>query len=269
MSMLDRARGWLRKPAAERKRLLSNRLLRAAPWTRMTFGIGFARFANVFWAYHPDSHVWFDEHAEFDPLYARFSRHNRLNNGGDSVRLWSLILNIKHVLQAGVEGDFAELGVWRGNTASVLAHFALQSRRTLFLFDTFKGFSDRDLKGLDAGVKPSFANTSIELVREVVGPAWQACEVVPGYFPESLRLEHFDRRFAVVSVDCDLYEPMKSGLEFFYPRLSRGGLLLLHDYSSGFWPGAKQAVDEFCAATGELPVLLPDKSGSAFIRRTL
>jgi hypothetical protein len=60
---------------------------------------------------------------------------------------------------------------------------------------------------------------------------------------------------------------MKAGLEFFYPRMARGGLLLLHDYSSLHWEGARQAVDEFCAANGEFPILLPDKSGSALIRR--
>ena len=122
--MLSSTRVWLGKPAAERKHLLFQRFLRVAPWTRMTFGVGLARLANIYWAYHPDSHVAARDHAEFDHLFARFIRHNRLNNAGDTARLWSFILNIKQVLDAAIEGDFAELGVWRGNTAAVLAHFA-------------------------------------------------------------------------------------------------------------------------------------------------
>jgi Macrocin-O-methyltransferase (TylF) len=268
--MLDRTRVWLGKPAAERKRLLFRRFLRVAPWTRMTFGMGVARLANIYWAYHPDSHVAAEAHAEFDHLFKRFSRHNRLNNACDSARLWSFILNIKQVLDAGIEGDFAELGVWRGNTAAVLAYFAQPQHRTVYLFDTFEGFSERDFKGVDAGAWPkNFANTSLDMVREVVGAPWSACQVVAGYFPDSLQPQHRDKRYAIVSLDCDLYEPMKAGLEFFYPRMPRGGLLMLHDYSSRQWPGTKQAVDEFCRATGELTVLLPDKSGSAFIRRAL
>ncbi|HEY4339910.1 MAG TPA: TylF/MycF/NovP-related O-methyltransferase [Steroidobacteraceae bacterium] len=268
--MLARTRVWLHKPPAERRKLLFRRFLRSAPWTRMTFGIGLARLANIYWAYHPDSHVAADDHAEFDHLFARFSRHNRLNNAGDSARLWSFILNIKQVLEAGIEGDFAELGVWRGNTAALLAYFAEAKSRTVYLFDTFEGFSERDFKGVDIGARPkNFANTSIDMVREVVGTPWTSCEVVAGYFPDSVQPAHRDRRYAIVSLDCDLYEPMKAGLEFFYPRMPRGGLLMLHDYSSRQWPGAKQAVDEFCRASGELPVLLPDKSGSAFIRRAL
>jgi hypothetical protein len=59
-------------------------------------------------------------------------------------------------------------------------------------------------------------------------------------------------RYCAVSLDCDLYDPMKSGLDFFYPRLNRGGILFLHDYSSGHWPGSKKAIDEFCNETGEM-----------------
>jgi len=258
---------WLQSPAAERRRKLRAKLLHFAPWVTMTFGVGFARWANIFWAYQPDCYAEFGEHSEFRALFARFSRFNKLNNGGDSVRLWSFILNIKQVLRDGVEGDFAELGVWRGNTAAVLAHFAMPEQRTVHLFDTFEGFDRRDFKGVDAKTKPNFENTSIATVRKTVGPCWNICRVAAGHFPESLEAVHETKRYAVVSLDCDLYEPMKAGLEFFYPRMPAGSLLLLHDYSSPHWAGARQAIDEFCAATGEFPILLPDKSGTALIRR--
>jgi hypothetical protein len=263
-----RVRDWLRSSATERRRKLRGVLLRFSPWSLMTFGLGFARFANIFWAYHPDSYAEFREHREFRGLFARFSRHNRLTNAGDSVRLWSFMLNVKQVLRDAVAGDFAELGVWRGNTAAVLAHFALTTGRSVHLFDTFEGFDNQDLKGLDANArKQEFAGTSVEMVRQVIGPAWSVCRVAAGYFPQSIEPVHESKQYAVVSLDCDLYEPMKAGLEFFYPRMPRGGLLLLHDYSSLHWEGARRAIDEFCAATGEFPILMPDKSGSAFIRR--
>ena len=264
-----RVRDWLRSPPVERKRKLRGMLLRFSPWSMMTFGIGFARFANIFWAYHPDSYAEFQEHREFRSLFARFSRRNRINNAGDSARLWSFILNVKQVLKDGVAGDFAELGVWRGNTAAVLAHFAQGAGRTVHLFDTFEGFDAQDVKGVDAHIRTEeFSDTSLAMVRDIIGPAWSACRVVAGYFPQSLQPDHDSKQYAVVSLDCDLYEPMKAGLEFFYPRMPKGGLLLLHDYSSLHWAGAKRAIDEFCAASGEFPILMPDKSGSAFIRRS-
>jgi hypothetical protein len=50
--------------------------------------------------------------------------------------------------------------------------------------------------------------------------------------------------------------------------MSKGGVLFLHDYSSLYWDGAKKAIDEFCRKVGEFVMLLPDKSGSAFLRKT-
>jgi hypothetical protein len=263
-----RVRDWVRSSAAERRRKLRGVLLQFSPWVLSTFGLGFARFANMFWAYQPDSYSEFGAHGEFRSLFTRFTRRNRLNNAGDSVRLWSFILNIKQVLNDGVAGDFAELGVWRGNTAAILAHFAQAAGRIVYLFDTFNGFDQKDLKGEDANARQrEFDGTSVATARDVIGPAWSACRIAAGYFPQSVKPEHEASRYAIVSLDCDLYEPMKAGLEFFYQRLSKGGLLLLHDYSSLHWAGARRAIDEFCAATGELPILMPDKSGSAFIRR--
>jgi O-methyltransferase len=58
---------------------------------------------------------------------------------------------------------------------------------------------------------------------------------------------------------------MFAGLTFFYPRLPPGGLLILHDYSSGHRICACQAIDAFMAHKPERLVLMPDKSGSAIL----
>jgi hypothetical protein len=224
---------------------------------------------ETYTSFQPDSLVRFDAHPEFFALFERFIAHNSANNVGDIPRLWSLVLNLKQLVDQGIEGDFAELGVWKGNTAAVLAHYAARTGRTAFLFDTYEGFSARDLVGLDAHHSARmFRDTSTDLVKEVIGDNAHACEFIAGRFPDAIPDACRARSFAAVHLDCDLYEPMKAGLEFFYPRMPKGGLLFLHDYSSGHWPGAKQAVDEFCARTGEYAILMPDKSGSAFVRKS-
>ena len=53
---------------------------------------------------------------------------------------------------------------------------------------------------------------------------------------------HYASQFCLVHVDCDLYEPAKAGLEFFYPRLAPGSLLIVHDYANPRWNGIKRAV---------------------------
>ncbi|HXB61316.1 MAG TPA: TylF/MycF/NovP-related O-methyltransferase, partial [Acidobacteriaceae bacterium] len=112
-----------------------------------------------------------------------------------------------------------------------------------------------------------FADTSIDYVRQTVGND-AVTTYVQGFFPESVTPEVTERSFALVHIDCDLYEPMKAALEFFYPRMPKGGMLILHDYSSGTWEGTTKAVDEFCQATGEYISLWPDKSGTAMIRKS-
>ncbi len=260
---MSRFSKWREGTPIERRTALVNKL-GSAP-----FRLGLSTIANVYIGYHPDSQARFSSHPEYRELFERFTANNRVNNAGDWARFWSLVLNMKCVLDDGIEGDFAELGVWRGNTAAVLAHFAKLNNRRVHLFDTFAGFDERDLTGVDSDKAAAFHNTSIELVRSVIGREnIGVCDFHPGWFPDSLTDHTRDTKFCAVSLDCDLYEPMRAGLDFFYPRLSLGGVMFLHDYSSGAWAGAKKTVDGFCAEVGEYIVLMPDKSGSAFLRRS-
>src|SRR3569833_2576431 len=127
VSLRDRVAAWLREPPADRRRRRRGELLRFSPWVLLTVGTGFARLANMFWGYLPDSYALFGEHAEFRSLFARFSRHNRLNNAGDTVRLWAFILNIKKDQEEGIEGDFAERGGGRGGAAAGRARGAARA----------------------------------------------------------------------------------------------------------------------------------------------
>ncbi len=274
-SFVERGRKWLGKPKAERNRLLHEFIRQKL---RVPFDVlsqvqsfvsyhGYSSFGRFYAAYQPDSHVTFRSHEAYDALRKRFVAGNPWNNTGDIPRLWSFILNLKQVMNEGIPGDLAELGVWRGNTASVLAHFAARHHRKVVLFDTYEGFDAEDLTGLDSDKPMLFKNTSVGLVKKIIGKDSSVCEFIKGYFPDSIEDKHKAMKFCAVSLDCDLYEPTKAGLDFFYPRLSKGGLLLLHDYSSGHWSGCRKAIDEFCKETGELPILMPDKSGSAFIRK--
>lgn len=256
---------FLNKPFQEKTKSISRRLKLL---TTLPFYFGISKIFDIFIAYHPDSHKDFNDHPEFYHLYKRFIRYNKVNNSGDIARLWSFILNIKQNIQEDIQGDFAELGVWRGNTAAILAYYAKKYNRKVYLFDTFEGFDEKDLRGIDSEKEIAFDDTSIKLVKETIGENTDACVFVKGYFPTSITQIHKDTKYSIVSLDCDLYEPMKAGLDFFYPLLSQGGLLLIHDYSSLCWDGSKKAVDEFCKKFNEHVVLMPDKSGSAFIRKT-
>jgi hypothetical protein len=217
--------------------------------------------SKIYLAYRPDSHFDFDRFPNFADAFGHFVRGLEPVNRGDLPRLYSLLLNIARVLDDGVPGDFAEVGVYNGNTARILADAARSAGRRLFLFDTFSGFDARDVEAGEAS--SAFADASLDAVKRLVGT--QSVDYVVGRFPDSLSQVSMPDRFAVVHLDCDLYKPTAAGLHTFYPRLSPGGLLILHDYSSGHWSGCARAVDEFFSGKPERPVLLPDKGGTAMV----
>jgi len=221
-----------------------------------------ARNSKIYLAYRPDSHFDFGNFPGFPEFYRDFVHESKSRNSGDLSRLYLLLLNIARVLKEAIPGDFAEIGVYRGNTARILAQAARAGGRCLFLFDTFSGFDSADQADAD---RPSraFVDTSLEKVKAFVGT--DSVEYVVGRFPDSLTTVKIPDRFAIVHLDCDLLQPTAAGLAFFYPRLSPGGLFILHDYSSGHWSGCAQAIDAFFKDKPERPVLIPDKSGTAVV----
>lgn len=170
-------------------------------------------------------------------------------------------------LEAGrVAGAVAELGVYRGEFAVCLSRIFPQRR--LYLFDTFTGFSPSDLRTEQAlqysqARAGDFSDTAAELVRARL-PYPQQAVIRAGHFPETAA--GLQETFALVSLDADLYEPTLAGLEYFYPRLNRGGILLLHDYDSGQFCGVRaalQAYEKRCGPLLRLP--LGDCHGSEII----
>lgn len=162
-----------------------------------------------------------------------------------------------------VPGHLAELGVFRGDFAWQLND--LFPDRPLHLFDTFTGFDARDtaLEPAPRAHAPDFADTSAEFVLARM-PHPEQIRLHPGYFPDSLGA--LDARFALVSLDPDLYAPTLSGLRWFYPRMSPGGVLLIHDYHNRQFPGVRKAVCEYEAEQGPLLLLpLPDLHGTAAV----
>jgi hypothetical protein len=202
---------------------------------------------------------------DFRALRALWVEPNRANDRVDLARLLMFVENARQLVKDGIEGSVAELGVYRGTTAKIL-HTLLPGRR-LYLFDTFEGFDPRDVPDADraAGARP-FRDTSAEDVARYLGdsPLIVVCQ---GYFPATAERVPAAERFALVHLDADLYKPTRDALEFFYPRIAPGGLLVLHDYSSMAWPGIAEAADRFFADKPEGIVLVPDRSGTAVVRK--
>lgn len=183
---------------------------------------------------------------------------------GDRIRFYNIWMQIRRIEKENIEGDFAELGVYKGKTARVIRLCA--PKRKFHLFDTFDGFPADDLKdetGKASGyTSRHFADTSEEKVQGLLGFS-KNIVFHKGYFPETTAgLEN--TKYAFVSMDVDLAKPTKAGLEYFYPRLGKGGCLLIHDYNED-WPELMKAVDDFASEIPELLIPLPDADSTVMI----
>lgn len=190
--------------------------------------------------------------------------------GVDKVQHGMTQLISHEVYQHNIEGAVAELGVFRGFNASVMNHFFPD--RKLYLFDTFKGFDQRDLEaeeqyGYNIKNYDDFSDTNIELVMSKMSHKKNVI-VRKGWFPDSAAgLE--DECFCFVSIDADLYQPIYEGLHWFYPRLAKGGYIVVDDFNWSDYPGAKKAVHDFSREAGISYIPIPNTTGSVVIGKPL
>lgn len=152
----------------------------------------------------------------------------------------------------------AEGGVYQGEFAKEINASFPDCK--LYLFDTFEGFDSRDIADL-ADEKKSFlteghlSNTSVDLVLSKL-PHKEMVEIRKGYFPETTEGLK-EEKYIFVNLDFDLYKPTLEGLRYFYPKMERGAIILIHDYfTAGYSEGVQQAVREFMAEHKEA-ILMP------------
>jgi len=145
-------------------------------------------------------------------------------------RCWTLSQMLAQALNVG--GDVMEAGVFRGGTARLLKLGMAAARdRSLLLFDSFEGMetvsatADRHRRG-------DFAETSLDAVRAVVGVE-PFIDYRKGWIPATFAgLEQ--RTFCFAHIDLDLYQSILDCLEFLYPRMLRGAVIVFDKVSISF-----------------------------------
>ena len=163
-----------------------------------------------------------------------------------------------------VSGNMAELGVYKGDFAQYLNRYL--PNKKLYLFDTFEGFNGRD-KSKNDYIHPSssnFKDTTVDMVMaKMVKP--ENVIIKKGYFPDTA--VGLEEKYCLVSLDADLYLSILNGLEYFYPRLERGGYIFIHDFDNIYWPGVKKAVTECCMRNSISYVPILDRCGSVIMAK--
>ena len=131
-----------------------------------------------------------------------------------------------------LDGDIAEVGVYKGGSAKILCN--TKKNKSLHLFDTFEGRPDNQYHN----------DTSLEYVRNHLSK-YENVLFHKGIFPSTASIIN-DKLFCLVHLDVDSYNDTSKSLQYFLPRMVKFGRIIIHDYNA--IPEVKKAVDELISS---------------------
>ena len=243
VSRLLRATGWLLFGNATQRRRVRQELARVA--------------ASVFGDFPlSEDHKLWREDRDFLDAYSRLSPENPYSQDR------KFLLREYARMARGLPGLMAECGCFRGASAYFMASAAPDT--PLLLFDSFEGLSEPRLEDRKVEEHKRVWNrgalaASEQVVRETLRDFPQV-RYLKGWIPKRFA-EVGGEVFKIVHIDVDLYEPTLESLRFFYPRLVRGGVIVLDDCGFTLCPGAFRAVSEYMADKPEYVLHVPTGQG--------
>jgi hypothetical protein len=132
-------------------------------------------------------------------------------------------------------------------------------KKNIYGFDTFEGMVEPSFYDVNYNNKPAkkmfdehkkneigFAMCSLDDVKRNIKKNTKTDNIflIKGKVEDTLKNKRkLPKKISILRLDTDFYESTKIELEILFPRLVKGGVLIVDDY--GFWKGAKKAVDEY------------------------
>ena len=189
-------------------------------------------------------------------------------------RSFTLQQMLIQVLEAGLIGNVAECGCWKGHSSYIISTILKRYNfnQKFSIFDSFEGgLSSKKIedtnprKDLNESEiqkeKLSFSSLESDLHKAL--KPFDFYTLFKGWIPERFD-EVSDQEFIFVHLDVDLFQPTLDGLEFFYPRLKKNGVIVIDDYGYTQFPGAKKSVDDFLGKN-ECSLFLKSLTGGCLI----
>jgi O-methyltransferase len=184
-------------------------------------------------------------------------------------RLWALRQMILDVEAKAVEGAIVECGVWNGGSAAMMAAMI---DRPVWLFDSFEGLpaptkqdGRRERKYFFSGWNKGAKDRVLEVFAKL-NVSMERVHLVPGWFEDTLRTAPVGP-IALLHVDADWYESVKTVLAAFYDQVAVGGYIVLDDY--GAFQGCRRAFEDFFLERGlEVPALVKVDWTGHYFRKT-
>ena len=159
-----------------------------------------------------------------------------------------------------VPGDLVECGIGTGETFFMLTALASICNRSgsIWGFDSFEGFpeptkEDSSPRATKKGewnlnISPEYLLEKLKSDGIPTDFVNHRVRLVKGFFSESLST-YSGEVVAFLHLDVDLYQSYKETLEYFWPKIAVGGVVLFDEYIQpgvmDVFPGAAKAIDEF------------------------
>ncbi|ADB53873.1 TylF/MycF/NovP-related O-methyltransferase [Conexibacter woesei] len=191
-------------------------------------------------AYPISTYAPWQSDQEFQQVYGAVKR-NTLVDVWRCHELWSLLAELREV-----PGAIIEVGVWRGGTGALMASRAkrLGITDSVYLCDTWTGVVKTS--AVDTYYRDGrHDDTSRPIVEQLVSRmALDNVRLLQGMFPEETADQVTDGTFRLCHIDVDVYQSAKDVLEWAWPKLSPGGVVVFDDYGCPATPGVTKLVDE-------------------------
>ncbi len=224
--------------------------------------------------YYPVSEYWRTNKAARDVLTLEYDLQTKKPG-----HKWNTpdFVNIVQAIDAtrNVNGDFVEVGVFRGSSARVAVRYMdyIKIERSCWFMDVFIGFNYEEAKdSVDRLWEGSHqAGDPEALADELRSCMSPSTKVKINVLKHNIISDTLPRipGIAVANLDVDMYEAVRAGLFCLAPLISPGGILIVED--PGHTPalsGAFHALHEFLnndISTGFVPLTMG--SGQTFLIR--
>ena len=147
-----------------------------------------------------------------------------------------------------LEGDFVEMGCYKGDTSLILAEVLQNSDRRLWIYDSFEGLPEKTIEDYSEIGRDFKKGELLVSKREVKTRFLRAGLKVPiikkAWFGE-LKQSDLPDKIAFSFLDGDFYESIKDSLVLVEDKMVDGGAIVVHDYTNPALPGVAKAVDEW------------------------
>lgn len=213
---------------------------------------------NLFSDIHP---YWADvDHGTYDKIYweglkktgtrSGISRRDRFYN------LYTAVTATDHLKSSSMGANIAECGVFRGHSSYIMLSRLKEldsdfKGRGYYAVDSFEGLSkptERD--NLDERWEGKMQAEYNE-VSKVLKLDFPEVEIHRAFIPEALNKLPVTA-YRLVHIDVDLADPTMEAIDFFYPKLLVGGVIIVDDYGFKLWSGTKIMIDRFVESKKDL-----------------